>query len=449
MERTAAARRFGPVAVFALVLAVLVAIAARPGGGGSDRDLTPIPLGARGALANEGAPHDAAGGSSTRAMYYGGEIVVPDRLLDGVPTEGPVHDVTAGDTSGGRITALAKALGVSGEVRTDAEGWVVGDGDTVLRVLRQPGSPWYLGPDKFGVRPVDGGVVVAEPATPQPAPAPKPDEDPDGDTPVSSDPCAPDSPTCSSGTAPKALPCPTPTDGTEPACVPPAPPPEPTKPPQPTDAEARAVAQRVFDAAGLGGAGITVNDAWDGKEVVAAPVVGGLPTVGFETRVTVELGGDILWASGFLGGTDAKGDYPLLAPREAVARGGAWGGVRDLALGAPCPPEEPCPTPEPREATALRLGLMYMTSYDAAQGAFLAPAWLLTFEGNTWEEPVLALPDRYIATPSPAPGDEPGVQTDPGTGTEPSGGAGSDGSAGSGEVPPETGTTVEDTAAPE
>ena len=445
MERSTAARRFGPVAVFALVLAVLVAIAARPGGGGDrDRDLAPIPLGARGATANEGARDAAAG--STRAMYYGGEIVIPDRLLDGVPTEGPVHDVTAGDTSDARISALAKALGVSGEVRTDAEGWVVGDDETdvVLRVLRQPGLPWHLGPDKFGVRPVDGGVVVAEPATPQPAPVPKPVEDPD--TPVSSDPCAPDSPTCS-GTAPKAQPCPSPPDGAEisPACWPPKTPPEPTKPPQPTDADARAVAQRVFDAAGLAGAAITVNDAWSAKEVVATPVVGGLPTVGFETRVTVALSRNVLWASGFLGGTESKGDYPLLAPRDAVTRGGAWGGVRDLALGAPCPPEEPCPTPKPREATALRLGLMYMSSYDAAQGAFLAPAWLLTFEGGTWEEPVLALPDRYIATPSPAPG----VQTDPGTGTEPSGGAGSDGGGMPGSTGGASPHTAVDTPVPE
>lgn len=412
MERSVLARRVTPVAIFAAVLAVLVAVSLRGGGSpGSDGRLRPLPLGASSGTraAGEGAPRAASD-----AMYYGGEIVIPDRLMTGLPTEGPVHNLARGDVSTDRIKALATALGVSGEVRTDSEGWVVGDGDVVVRVMKYAGTPWYLGPDKVvAERPVEGGgssgsggsvdggvgVATAEPATTEPKPDPAPSGD---DTPASpSDGCTEKE--CVDPVPPQS--CPPPPDGTEPACVDPEPEPrpEPTKPPQPSDGEARAAAQKVFDALGLSGATITVNDAWSAKEVVAAPVVGGLPTAGFETRVSVELGGTIPYASGFLGTPEKEGDYPLLDPRESVERGGAWGPrIMSDSIGAPCAPEEPCPTPEPREATKVRLGLLFMASYDESQGAFLAPAWLLSFEGSTWEEPILALPDQYIATPPPS-----------------------------------------------
>jgi hypothetical protein len=413
MERSVLARRTAPFAVFAAVLGGVVALSLR--GPGADRRLDPVPLSVGAGARAEGAtaPRDAA-------MYYGGEIVIPDRLLAGLPTEGPVSTVTRGDVSTARIAALARALGVDGEVRTVAGGWSVGAGDRVLQVMSQPGTPWYLGPDKGVIAEDSGGgstgsggssgsvgtgIATAQPADAEPEPKPTATGD---DTPVSSDPGEPDckpTPDGSEVCAPATpVPCLAP-DGAEPTCGPVE---EPTHPPQPSDADARAVAEKVFDAAGVTGP-TTVNDAWGAKEVVAAPVVGGLPTVGFETRVAVLLGGTVQYASGFLGGTEHDGDYPLLAPRDAVARGGAYGDPRILSaqVGAPCAPDAPCPTPAPREATGVRLGLLFMGSYDTEQGAFLAPAWLLTFDGSTWPEPVLALPDRYIATPPPATGEPP------------------------------------------
>ncbi|HVF03560.1 MAG TPA: hypothetical protein VNA20_01850 [Frankiaceae bacterium] len=437
MDRSALVRRGAPIAVFAGVLAGLTALAVRPGGDPAPKPLEPLPiaLGARSGGEGRGAP----AASTADMMYVAGRIVIPDRLLQGVPTEGPVHDVTRGDVSDERLLRLARALGVVGVVRPDDEGWVVGTGDRVLRVYKQPGTPWYLGPDK--------GVAVArpiaEPVTPKPAPdepadqpADQPASDQPADTPVQSDPMPPatasDSPCEKDCTTPG---CPPPAPGTEPACEPV---PEPTKPPQPSDEEARAAAQRVFDAAGLTDPATTINDAWSGKEVVGAPLVGGLPTSGFETRVTVELGGRIQYANGHLGGTELKGDYPLLAPRDAADRSGPYGQPRAMHDMA-CPETDggspqPCPTPAPREAQKLRLGLVLFHSYDQAQGAFLAPAWFLTFEGSAWEEPVLALPDRYLATPPPpsdgaVPPDEP-VSDDGGS----SSGGGSAGSTGAPET---------------
>src|SRR5687767_14900556 len=101
MERSVAVRRFGPVAVFVVVLGVLVALALRPGSGGS-RDLAPLPLGATGGSRTAEARDAAAG------WYGGGAIVIPDRLLAGLPTEAPAYDVTPGDTTAARLTALAR-----------------------------------------------------------------------------------------------------------------------------------------------------------------------------------------------------------------------------------------------------------------------------------------------------------------------------------------------------
>lgn len=416
MERSTLVRRGAPVAVFAAVLGGIGLLAARQGAPAARREPLPLSAGYRSSGEAAGAPASSTSRTAD-AMYYPGPIVIPDRLLAGQPTEGPVHTVSGGATED-RIAALARALGVVGTVQSDGEGWTVGEGDRVLRVFRQAGHPWYLGPDKTR------GIAVAEPA---PATVtPQPDEP--ADTPVSSEPCregekceepVSSEPCEKDCTEPGCPPAP---DGAEPYC---APRPEPTKPPQPTDEEARLTAQRVFDAAGLTDPKVTINDAWSGKEVVGAPVVGGLPTVGFETRVTVELGGRVQYANGMLGTTQLKDTYPLLAPRESVERGGYYGGPRIMSdVGAPCE-AEPCPTPQPREAKTLRLGLMFMASYDGKE-AFLAPAWLLSFEGSTWEEPVLALPDRYLAPP-PTADDQPATDAPP----PPDSGSGSSGSGGS------------------
>lgn len=441
MERSVLVRRTAPVAVFAAVLGGFLALAAgKDGGGAGSGEPRPLPLsmGFR-AEGGAGAPRDAASSDSTRAAYFG-EIVIPDDLLAGVPTEGPVRTVTKGDTSTERIAALAKALGVPGEVQTDSEGWFAGTGDKVLRVMRHAGSPWYLGADKVamgrdggvstGTGVVSSDVAVAAPATSEPKPEPAASNAP-------GEPLTDDSPDCKptpDGTDicvvdPVPADCPPPPDGAEPACEVPAPRPvpEPSPPPQPSDAEARAVAQHVFDAVGVTGP-VTFHDGWLGKEVVVAPVVAGLPTLGFETRVTVDVEGAILYAAGFLGGTEDGATYPLLAPRAAVERGGSYGGVRPM-IDIACPEEEPCPTPEPRVATGLRLGLMLNGSYDGTE-TFLAPAWLLTYESSDWPEPVLALPDRFLEQPPAV--DQPLV-TDPGGEVPPDGGAGSTGSTGAPE----------------
>ena len=446
MERTTLARRVAPVAVFAAVLGGIVLVD-RGGSGGKPR---PLPIGAASARNGGRGAEDAALGTSrpASAPYYWTETRIPDALLQGLPDEGPAYTLKGGSS---RIEALAKALGLSGEVRRVEGGWTVGSGEKVLSVMEYAGLPWYLGAEKPEVREGGGSsgsggsvvVATAEPPKPADAPAETPvpqatsattactEPNPDGGFTACEEPAG----------EPKPDPCPPPPPGAEPYCaVAPSPVPAPTMPPQPTDAQARAVIDRIVAALGLDDVTVTMTPGYMGKEATAAPVVGGLPTVGWEARATVAADGGVVYASGFLSDATRTATYPLLDPREAVKRGGV-GYARDLpaiatagpeavppaepatdsplvATGAPgvapspgsTTPAEPSPAPEPspvvREARSVRLGLMFVPSFENDGEAFLVPAWLLTFEGSDYEEPYVALPDEYLQKP-PAPSGDP------------------------------------------
>jgi hypothetical protein len=440
MDRSTLVRRGAPVAVFAAVLGGVLALNLRRG---------PAPLRAL-PLAASGANRDAAaaGGapvSGEAKMRYGGQVRIPDRLMTGLPSGGPVHDL--GPATDADIRALATALGIDGDVKSDAQGRYAGTGERVLRVANDGGHSWYLGGGR------DVGVVTAAPppGTIDPETPVAASDTPA--TPGTADPGSSGSGSASSGSsggAAEPAPCPSPAPGSKDACgqvcTEPAPPAKPScevhpytppkPPPMPSEEDARKAAAPVLAALGLGSATVTLQDGWGTRTVVAAPVVGGLPTSGYETRLDVDVHGDVTSGNGYLGTPGASETYPLLDPREAVDRGGAYGPAVDLM--APCEPTPAggCATPEPvppRDATAVRLGLLFMGSYDGTK-AFLAPAWLLSFEDSTWAEPVLALPDRYLEPPPTAKPDQPGTDPNGTTGqTEPGGTGGTD-------VPPDAGS---------
>jgi len=79
-----------------------------------------------------------------------------------------------GDAS--RVEALAHALGLDGPVKAGAGGWTVSASGHSLRVERQPGLPWYFGPDARAIGPC---TVPATAAGASPAP----------DTPVAGSEC--------------------------------------------------------------------------------------------------------------------------------------------------------------------------------------------------------------------------------------------------------------------
>ncbi len=379
-----------PVAVFALVLGIVVAVSRHGSSPGKPHRL---PLAASG----NNRETDAKAGAAPMGApaFYGGEIHVSDALLAGLPDHGPSYDLKASGTTD-RVEALAKALGISGTVHDGDTEWTVGTGDRTLTVSKAYGQSWYLGYGKSVVSSGSGssgsgGVAVAtaeHPPSPVSEPASEPTAKPadgGGDTPVAT--CAPD---------------------TKCGYV------EPTKPPQPSDDVARAALAKVLAAIGRDPGMVDIEDGWQGKDVASAPFVGDLPTVGWETRLSVAADGTVVYGSGFLSDARADATYPLLAVREAVSRNGGVYAARDIAL-APYP--SPTGTPAPREATKVRLGLMFAPSYETGGQGFLVPAWLLSFADTTYEMPFLALPDEYVATP-PAPS-----YGGPGTGGTDDGGA--------------------------
>jgi hypothetical protein len=390
MDRSVLVRRAVPVAVFAAVLGGIVLVSHRPPDRTSLRP-HPLPLAAAGREATD----KAMGAAAPALAPYRGKVVVPDSLLAGLPEEGPAYRVGS-DVGGVAITRLARALGIDDEVRTDGEGWVAGSGDLTLRVSGTAGLPWYLGADKAVVSSGGGstGVATAEPATAQP----------------------PDAPNASPADGPAGAPAGSPAaTGAPDDAVRVAAPPPPSPAPRPSDDVARAVMTRILTALDLD-ATVTLTPGYAGTDVTAAPVVGGLPTSGFETRVTVGADGNAVYANGFLdSAATVDATYPLLGVRAALDRGyagGYPGGIEpmlDLAP-VPCPSGTVCPTPAAppdRVATGVRLGLLLSYAYDGAR-AWLVPAWLLRYADQAWEEPVSALPDAYIETPPPVPTGEGG-----------------------------------------
>lgn len=143
----------------------------------------------------------------------------------------------------------------------------------------------------------------------------------------------------------------------------------------PSPARVRAAARQVWAALGLTTALTRVS----GATAVADPVVGGLVTTGWSTRITVDPTGRIVVAFGHLAAPTVAGRYPVIGAREALSRLPAGRGV----------------------VTSARFGLALVTD---ARGPLLVPAWLFTLVGRSGLLPVVAVADQYL---SPAPSSTP------------------------------------------
>ena len=345
-----------------------------------------------------------------------------------------------GDAS--RIETLARALGLDAPVTADADGWLVSSGGRSLRVARQPGLPWHFGPDAGGQ---DGGcgVAPAQPGAPPPGP----------DTPVASDECGSSTrrgggvigSTGSTGSAPSAgsasatattIVCPPPCPpgarcATTIECAAPETVPDPERPADlPTREQAEAAGRALLAKAGvvLGGARVRVEDWFSQWRVEVDPEVGGLPTVGFSTGVSVGPKGAIEGADGWLAQPDPGEDYPLVTAAAGLARlkESPFGiGPRPLVAQAFACDGCEAGTPLVRMITGVRVGLAFapLLAPDDEGRALLVPVLLFDLEeGGT--VPVLAVADEFLPEPVPddQPRPEPGpVTTEPATGpaTEP------------------------------
>lgn len=384
------------VAVGVAVVGVLVAT------GGSE---PPAPLPVLAGDRGEGAePADAASGIVVAPIEYR-----TDGPLDELGGEAFAWEL-GGDADLDRIDALAEALGMDGEAVESGSGWEVVDGARRLDVARQGGLPWSYSATAGGSVP-GGGSSGSDGASKGPVPPElRPDDTVTSDAetpsaPGSVDPSRPDEtivcemPPCPPGTA----------------CVQVCPPPRPEG--LPSGEEAEEIAGRILAAGGLDldQADVRVEDQVSAWLVSADPVVGGLPTVGMGSVVSVGGGGDVAFASGWLAEPQRGDAYPLIGSSEALRRLQDRQPVpldegREPAVGC-----EGCPATEPVvvTVTSVRLGLELAPAADAG-AAWLVPAYLFEIDGGGPGSEVVALAvvDEYL-TDSPGPTAEQIVRENP------------------------------------
>ena len=188
--------------------------------------------------------------------------------------------------------------------------------------------------------------------------------------------------------------------------------PEPVAEPErpaglPTGEQAEATARAFLTKAGveLDGARVRVEDGFSQWRVDVDPQVGGLPTVGLSSGVSVGPKGAIEGANGWLAQTGEGDEYPLVtaaAGLERLKRSPFGIGPQPLVAQAfTCAGCETQPAVV-RTVTGVRLGLAFapLLDSDDAGRALLVPVLLFDIdEGGT--VPVLAVADEFLPKPVP------------------------------------------------
>jgi hypothetical protein len=355
----------------------------------------------------------------------------PRWRVDGqLPTDGPDQATvrSLGRASDADVTDLARAAGLTGALRHVAGARTVGEGDLVLSVSDQDGSSWQLGPQPRCLTPdsPDGsgssdGSVSSDGSTtftcgPLALPPPSaggtepgssgpgattfsgtPGTDPGGQTGGGTSGSAGSGGSSGSGIATIA---PEPTMSPYATGDPVVPSPPPTVPAVP-EAQGRAVAAPVFDALHL-----DIGDAavFEGSPATFTvdPTVDGLPTVGYDTAVSVTAS-RIVDARGLLGPVVDGHEYPVLSARAAYDRLTRTLMMRPMiACIAPPVKQDPMLCGGPLVVTGARFGLSMQ--YDGTS-PLLVPSWLFDVKGSDRPIAQVAVDPAYLAPPSNPCGD--------------------------------------------
>ncbi|WP_412078217.1 hypothetical protein ACLF6K_30240 [Streptomyces xanthophaeus] len=306
----------------------------------------------------------------------GGVVYRAEGKLPEAPATAPTFTAT-GEVTSAEVARLAAALGIPGAPRLSGDVWLAGeaaDGSGPrLTVTRKAPATWNFSRFQAG----GGGV---------------------GDDCVrGKDTCGPATLPGGAGDAGKAAGA----SGGKPV----------------SEEAAKAAAAPVLAAAGLEGPRLDARLTQGAVRVVSAdPVVGGLPTQGWSTKVSVDAGAQVVAGSGELKAPERSGEQRVVGAVEALARlnsasGGSDGtgpGPSGCATSVPLDPQTPpgatdtlpC-NPEPRPMKPPRtetvrgavLGLVPGT-VSGARG--LVPAWLFEVAGKDGG------PGRTVAQPAAA-----------------------------------------------
>ncbi|WP_053711775.1 hypothetical protein [Streptomyces sp. NRRL B-3648] len=342
-------------------------------------------------LTLDGWEHSGTGGIAPgEPDPYGTRYVVRGDLPDG-PGAAPVY-APRGEVGRARVVRLAKALGIDGTPVAEGRSWRIGGRDgsgPSLTVNRDAPGSWSFdryAPGTDNCRKVT--VCTQDPGAPAGAPV--------------------------------------------------------------SVAEAEKAAAPVLEAVGSAGARLDASQVMGAQRVVNAdPVVGGLPTYGWTTGLTVDRKGELVGGHGLLA-APVKGDtYPVLSARKTVdlmnrtVKGDHRMGIGGCASPVPLKDrlEQPCGaspgSAEPSAGTGTDGGtgtgagtvtvekaVFGLAAHSVGGRQTLVPSWLFQVRGSTAEDAFTvtypAVDPKYLASaspsasspPSPAPGKSRGVRVE-------------------------------------
>ncbi|MGW2884336.1 hypothetical protein ACWDDN_03055 [Streptomyces griseoruber] len=375
----AAPRRRSPFLVLSVAAAVLLVGgggaylgAQATGGGGAGPGApsgggTPVPL-VLDDYAGTGSGGASNGIAPGEPNPYGVTYQAAGTLPDG-PGSAPVY-WAKGEVGKDEVARLAKALGVDGTPVADGEAWKVGAGNDgsgpVLRVNRQAPGMWTFSRYAPGTDACKGGIAkcTRDPAAPAADPV--------------------------------------------------------------SEAAAKKAAAPILNAVGQDDAKVDAGQVMGAQRVVNAdPEVGGLPTYGWTTGISVGADGVVIGGNGQLK-TPAEGAaYPLLTAAEALkALNAAPGSDHRMGIGGCASPvplkdrlESPCGSSgsssagsSQGETVTVEDAVLGLAPHTSGGRQVLVPSWLFDVRGtgaaDAYRVTQPAVDPAYLrgaTTPTPAP----------------------------------------------
>jgi hypothetical protein len=299
------------VLVFALTAAGLAVLVER----GNDGELQRLPFVATGSgrdSAALSASEDKASGAGVAAMPYFGyvEYKASKPLAKPADTAGAYRLKGASKDD---VAKLAKVFELKGPAKDQDGAWTVSDGTHMLRADQRSGQWFYgLGSDTpVSDQGISGEAVASAEARKVEANS---GSGSSGSGSATSSGSA--GSTASSETVTACSPCP-PDVMCAQVC-------KPADPPEgmPSKADAERQARSIWEKAGIdpGKATVSVDDGWSQWTVHFPSQVGGTDVEGLQQNVGIGAHGVVEYASGWIGGTEKLGDYPLIDPAEALQR---------------------------------------------------------------------------------------------------------------------------------
>jgi hypothetical protein len=395
-------------AVGTVVVAVIGVSALRPGTGsttppvlrlanlgvGSGVSRVPVGLPAQSAADSP----ESSGGGVTNIKSSGWRLQV---TLPQGPSSGQVHLVLARQQTRAFVSALGRALRMSGQPQHLTGGWYLVSGSTELSVSERPSGHWVYSNHGCIAGPVldpaaGAGCAVANSVPPLP--------------PELGAPGAKSAPGAGGTKAPRTTSSPIPVPAPAPV---PAPVPVPTPVPVPENV-ARSIARPVLTAVGINADTAQTQTAGGQTSVTFSPTVTGLSVLGLEASVSIDEHGRIVDASGWLATSTTGPTYPLISAPQAYNQL-LHQPQPMMALAMPCrivAGTQGClPAPD-RAVTGATLGLVQDSTAD--QAILLVPAWLFHLRGEPTPMAIVAIDGAYLVDSGPIPtGNKPAPGSSP------------------------------------